>query len=78
MKLNMPDTFQGRIPDFKLGGAHLKNIFGVFRVKNHDFTLKNHIFSNFKGGSTPGVPPPPGSAPACNHPQFRFEKIGSL
>ena len=26
------------------GGA---NIFGVFRVKNHDFTLKNHIFSNF-------------------------------
>jgi hypothetical protein len=26
------------------GGA---NIFGVFRVKNHDFTPKNHIFSNF-------------------------------
>jgi hypothetical protein len=34
------------------GGAHLKklrraegctNIFGVFRVKNHDFTPKNHI-----------------------------------
>jgi hypothetical protein len=23
------------------GGA---NIFGVFRVKNHDFTPKNHIF----------------------------------
>jgi hypothetical protein len=50
---------QGRIQDFKLGrGAHLKklgraeggaNIFGVFRVKNHDFTPKNHIFSNFKG-----------------------------
>jgi hypothetical protein len=20
---------------------------GVFRVKNHDFTQKNHIFSNF-------------------------------
>ena len=40
---------QGRIQDFKLGGAHLKklrraegcaNIFGVFRVKNHDFTPK--------------------------------------
>ena len=28
------------------GGA--KN-FGVFRVKNHDFTPKNHIFSNFRG-----------------------------
>jgi hypothetical protein len=40
---------QGRIQDFKLGGAHLKKlcraegdekIFGVFRVKNHDFTPK--------------------------------------
>ena len=28
------------------GGA---NIFGVFRVKNHDFTPKNYIFSNFRG-----------------------------
>ena len=44
---------QGRIQDFKLGGAHLKKsrraegdakIFGVFRVKNHDFTPKNYIF----------------------------------
>ena len=55
---------QGRIQDFKLvggGGAHFKklrrsegctNIFGVFRVKNHDFMPKNHIFSNFRG-----VPP---------------------
>ena len=52
---------QGRIQDFKLGGggAHLKklrraeggaNIFGVFRVKNHDFTPKKSYFS-------------PGSAP---------------
>jgi hypothetical protein len=41
--------------DFKLGrgGAHLKKLrraeggakmFGVFRVKNHDFTPKNHFF----------------------------------
>jgi hypothetical protein len=30
------------------GGA---NIFGVFRVKNHDFRPKNHIFSNFRGGT---------------------------
>jgi hypothetical protein len=45
--------------DFKLGGgAHLKKlrrgeggakIFGVFRVKNHDFTPKNHIFSIAEG-----------------------------
>ena len=38
-------------------------IFGVFRVKNHDFTPKNLIFSNFRGGCTRGVPLP-GSAPA--------------
>jgi hypothetical protein len=34
------------------GGAR---IFGVFRVKNHDFTPKNHIFTILGGG--------PGSAP---------------
>ena len=26
---------------------------GVFRVKNHDFTPKNHIFSNFRGHAPP-------------------------
>jgi hypothetical protein len=31
-------------------------IFGVFSVKNHDFTPKNLIFSNFRGGA-PGTPP---------------------
>ena len=41
------------------GGA---KIFGVFRVKNHDFTPKNLIFSNFRGG-TRRVRPPPGTAP---------------
>ena len=64
-KFIMP--FQGRIQDFKLGGAHLKKmrraeggakIVGVFRVKNHDFTSKNHIFSNFRGHA-PIAPPPP-------------------
>ena len=44
---------QGRIQDFKLGEAHLKKlrraeggakIFGVFHLKNHDFTPENHIF----------------------------------
>ena len=53
-------TDQGGIQDFKLGGAHLKKlrraeggakIVGVFRVKNQDFTPKNHIVSNFSGGS---------------------------
>ena len=51
---------KGRIQDFKLGGAHLKELrraeggaknYGVFRVKKHDFTPKNHIFSNFRGGA---------------------------
>ena len=50
---------QGRIQDFKLGWAHLKKlrraeggakIFGVFRVKNHDFTQKNVIFPILGGG----------------------------
>ena len=52
--------FSGADPGFQVrGGAHLiklrrakggANIFGVFRVKNQDFTPKNHIFSNFRGG----------------------------
>ena len=33
------------------GGA--KN-FGVFRMKNHDFTPKNHIFPIAEGGARPG------------------------
>ena len=37
-------------------------LFGVFHVKNHVLTPKNHIFSNLRGGGgggyTPGVPPP--------------------
>jgi hypothetical protein len=46
---------QGRIQEFKLG-AHLKKlrraeggakIFGVFRVKNHDFTPKKSYFFQF-------------------------------
>ena len=45
----------GADPGFQVrGGAHLKKLrraeggakmFGVFRVKNHDFTPKNRIFS---------------------------------
>jgi hypothetical protein len=37
-------------------------MFVVFRVKNHDFTPKNHILSNFRGDV---LGAPPGSAPAC-------------
>ena len=41
-----------------MGGPHLRKlcraeggakIVGVFRVKNHDFTPKNNIFSSFRG-----------------------------
>ena len=44
------------------GGA---KIFGVFRVKNPDFTPKNHIFTNFRGTRPPGAPPA-GSAPGLD------------
>ena len=47
----------GADPGFQVrGGAHFKKlrradggakIVGVFRVKNHDFTPKNHIFFQF-------------------------------
>ena len=50
----------GADPGFQVrgGGVHLKKlrraeggakIVGVFRVKNHDFTPTNHIFSNCGG-----------------------------
>jgi hypothetical protein len=48
----------GADPGFQVRGAHLKKlrraeggakIFGVFRVKNHDFTPKNLIFSDCGG-----------------------------
>jgi hypothetical protein len=57
----------GADPGFQVrGGGHTykggAKILGVFRVKNHDFTPKNHISTNFRGGA-PGAPPPPGSAP---------------
>ena len=46
-------TYAGADPGFQVRGGALKKIvpsggrleiFGVFRVKNHDFTPKNHIF----------------------------------
>ena len=66
-------TLSGADPGFQVRGVHLKKlrrvegnakIVGVFRVKNHDFTPKNHIFSNFRGACAGCAPPPAGSAPA--------------
>jgi hypothetical protein len=37
------------------GGA---KIFGVFRVENHDFTPKNHIFFPILGGARAPLDPP--------------------
>ena len=37
-------------PGFQVrGGGALKKNSGVFRMKNHDFTPKNHILSNCRG-----------------------------
>ena len=57
----------GADPGFQVrGGGALKKTapsgggrenFGVFRVKNHDFRAKNHIFSNFRGGGGRRVRP---------------------
>ena len=69
-------------PGFQVrgGGAHLKKlhraeggskIFGVFCVKNHDFTPKNLIFSNFRGRA-PGAPPPPWIRPCISNWRFVF------
>ena len=69
---------QGRIQDFKLGGTHLKKLrraeggakmFGVFRVKNHDFTPKNLIFPILGGGARNfwGI--------SCEKSQFYAKKI---
>jgi hypothetical protein len=52
--------------EFQVRGAHLKKLrraeggakfFGVFRVKNHDFTPTHLIFSNFRGGTCRMRPP---------------------
>jgi hypothetical protein len=51
----------GADPGFQVKGGALKKklrraeggakIFGVFRVKNHDFTPKKSYISNFRGGA---------------------------
>ena len=61
------NIYAGADPGFQVRGPHLKKLrraeegtknFGVFRVKNHDFTPKNHIFSNFRGGARRVHPAP--------------------
>ena len=61
------EPFAGADPGFQVRGAHLKKfrraegdakILGVFRVKNHAFTPKNHIFSNYSGVARQMRPPP--------------------
>ena len=74
-------TCTGADPGLQVRGAHLKKlrraeggakIFGVFRVKNHDFTPENHIFSNFRGARAGCAPP--GSAPACGYATLPVEQ----
>ena len=65
---NIPLNYnQGRILDFKLGGAHLKT-FALSGGRRENFwglsCEKNHIFSNFRGGGRARAPgAPPGSTP---------------
>jgi hypothetical protein len=41
------ETTNDDVPGSSMGGG--AKFFGVFRVKNHDFTPKNHIFPNCGG-----------------------------
>ena len=78
----------GADPGFQVrGGAHFKklrraeggaNIFGVVRVKNHDFTPKNHFFSNFRGGGGGGGAPdaPPPWIRPCNYNLIIYNDCG--
>ena len=67
-KTDVYKPYPGADPGFQVRGGALKKLrraeggakfFWVFRVKNHDFTPKNHIFSILGGGRAPGATPPP-------------------
>ena len=69
-KLDIVCNISGADPGFQVrGGGALKKkshradggakILGVFRVKNHDFRQKNHIFPNFRGGGAHARCAPP-------------------
>ena len=71
--MGMSPVSTGADPGFQVREAHLKKSrraeggaknFGVFRVKNHDFTQKKKIYFPILGGRAPGAPPLLESAPA--------------
>ena len=59
--IHIKEMFYSSLPPVVCMTAHVllcflcvcggSNIFGVFRVKNHDFTPNNLNFSNFRGGA---------------------------
>ena len=54
-------------------------MFGVFRVKNHDFTPKKILFFPILGGARAGCAPPPpspGSTPAAS--EYNYKTICNL
>ena len=81
----------GADPGFQVRGDALKKnalseagakILGVFRVKNHDFTPKNHIFFNFRGAragcANPPPPLDPPLGPVCQFPLGQIMKTYML
>ena len=55
----MEATPLGTLKRISPSGGRYEIFLGVFRVKNHDFMPKNHIFSNFRGGRRARWAPPP-------------------
>ena len=54
-------NFQGRIQDFKLGGALINNCCGISCEKSRFYAKKSYFFPILGGGGRASVPP--GSAP---------------
>ena len=52
----------GALKKIRPSGGRRENVQGISCEKNHDFTPKNLIFSNFRGGGRTRCAPPPGSA----------------
>jgi hypothetical protein len=91
MAVNEPVS--GADPGFQVrGGAHFKKsrraeggakLFGVFRVKNHDYMPNNHIFSNFVGGGgarrvrplPPPMDPPLGLSSPIHYIDLSFASV---
>ena len=73
----MADPSQGRIQDFKLGGAHLKKFVGYFVWKITILRQTIIFFSNFKGGGRvrPPLDPPLLPAKPLNSIARRFTRM---